>query len=458
MSTPNSGTPSPTPQPAETAPAETKEQKAKRRLWDIIITAMPVLLTVLATALVSKSAAEMTKAQYHRAVAAQTQAKVGDQWSFFQAKRIRGTIQSIKAERGAFNPQQLQMIADRLPDSLKQLSDEAAAVLAQLNGGIADGSDSKTAWGSLQKAVERLKERSDKAAEAAAKARANANKMMSKPEIQETMPFLTKKNLPLPRGVEKVEDTRVIVRAAVTETLKELLKSDEKAEEETKRLYEVMADIEKRAPRSKYEAQLTKITPQVIHAAQEAAEARAEEFDSASKTANKVLRDFDGVLSEQRDLLRPVEEAAFEVQATQKSLPRQASMEKKTIVEAVNALVASADHLNRMTRDLNARFVASQNDFDVRRYEREARFNQAIAGLYEVQVRKSAFESDEAMHRKDMYMYGMLAAQAGVVVATFALAVRFKGVLFALAVVAGVIAIFLMGMGMGLLALVGMNQ
>jgi hypothetical protein len=454
MDTPTNPTPSATP-PAEPAPpAETKEEKKKRRLWDIIITATPVLLTVLATALASKSAAEMTKAQYHRAVAAQTQSKVGDQWAFFQAKRIRGTIQSIKAERGAFNPKQMQSFANRLPNNLKMLSDEATAVLAQFDG----GTEPMNEWTPLKKALQHLKDEVDRAAAAAGKAKANVEKMMSKPEIAETMPFLMKKNLPLPKGVDKAEDTRDIIRAAVNTALKELLKNDEKADEETKRLYEVMTDIEKRAPRSKYEAQLKKITPQAIHAAQEAAEARAEAYDSASKTANKVLRDFDVVLNEQRDLLRPVAEAAFEVQAAQKTLPRQAGMEKKAVLEAVSSLLSSSDYLIQTARDMNARFVASQDDFDARRYEREARFNQSIAGLYEVQVRKSAYESDTAMDRKDMYMYGMLAAQAGVAVATFALAVRFKGILFALAAVAGVIAIFMMGMGMGLAAMVGLGQ
>src|SRR5262249_15578968 len=38
-----------------------------------------------------------TQAQYHRALASQKQSKVGDQWAFFQAKRIRGSTYEATA-------------------------------------------------------------------------------------------------------------------------------------------------------------------------------------------------------------------------------------------------------------------------------------------------------------------------------------------------------------------------
>src|ERR1700752_1218596 len=59
-------------------------------LWGTILTTTPVVLTVLATILAGLSNSEMTQAQYHRSLAAQSQSKAGDQWNFFQAKRIRG--------------------------------------------------------------------------------------------------------------------------------------------------------------------------------------------------------------------------------------------------------------------------------------------------------------------------------------------------------------------------------
>src|SRR5262245_61278743 len=63
----------------------------KRSLFDSIIISTPVMLTVVATFILGRSSAEMTQAQYQRAVASQKQSKVGDQWAFFQAKRIRGS-------------------------------------------------------------------------------------------------------------------------------------------------------------------------------------------------------------------------------------------------------------------------------------------------------------------------------------------------------------------------------
>jgi hypothetical protein len=56
----------------------------------MILTATPVALTALATAFAGLSSSEMTQAMYHRSLAAQHQSRAGDQWAFFQAKRIRG--------------------------------------------------------------------------------------------------------------------------------------------------------------------------------------------------------------------------------------------------------------------------------------------------------------------------------------------------------------------------------
>jgi hypothetical protein len=70
--------------------------------------AMPVIMTVIATLLAGLASGEMTKAQYDRAYAAQLQSKAGDQWAFFQAKRLRGELQrntiDVLASTGAMLP------------------------------------------------------------------------------------------------------------------------------------------------------------------------------------------------------------------------------------------------------------------------------------------------------------------------------------------------------------------
>ena len=68
-------------------PADTVPKGA----WGTILTTTPIVLTVLATAFAGLSSSEMTQAMYYRSLAAQHQSKAGDQWAFFQAKRIRGT-------------------------------------------------------------------------------------------------------------------------------------------------------------------------------------------------------------------------------------------------------------------------------------------------------------------------------------------------------------------------------
>ena len=61
--------------------------------WGKILAATPVVMAVVATLLAGLASSEMTRAQYDRALAAQQQSKAGDQWSFFQAKRLRGAFQ-----------------------------------------------------------------------------------------------------------------------------------------------------------------------------------------------------------------------------------------------------------------------------------------------------------------------------------------------------------------------------
>jgi hypothetical protein len=66
--------------------------------WGKILTATPVVMTVIATALAGLSSSEMNRAQYDRSGAAQLQSKASDQWSFFQAKRLRSALQGDVAE------------------------------------------------------------------------------------------------------------------------------------------------------------------------------------------------------------------------------------------------------------------------------------------------------------------------------------------------------------------------
>lgn len=124
--------------------------------WGAILTTTPIVLTVLATVFAGLSSSEMTRSMYFRSLAAQQQSKAGDQWAFFQAKRIRGTslemtvelIRSL-AHAGPFDPVKVQAV-------LAQIS-QALAKPGQPAGG-ANTSAAATKIASIQEKLKQLLE------------------------------------------------------------------------------------------------------------------------------------------------------------------------------------------------------------------------------------------------------------------------------------------------------------
>src|SRR5580658_1502184 len=57
--------------------------------WGKLLASTPVVMAVIATMLAGLASSEMTRAQYDRSLGAQLQSKAGDQWSYFQAKKLR---------------------------------------------------------------------------------------------------------------------------------------------------------------------------------------------------------------------------------------------------------------------------------------------------------------------------------------------------------------------------------
>src|SRR6185369_8924216 len=118
-----------------TIPEELKKD-VPQTTFGKILSATPVVMAVLATMLAGLASSEMTRAQYDRSLAAQQQSKAGDQWSFFQAKRLRGAYQRNTAdllqtivEVRAFDPGALKGVAEKLLDSA-----ETAKVKTELLG------------------------------------------------------------------------------------------------------------------------------------------------------------------------------------------------------------------------------------------------------------------------------------------------------------------------------------
>src|SRR5262249_21775334 len=149
-------------------------------------------------------------------------------------------------------------------------------------------------------------------------------------------------------------------------------------------------------------------------------------FDKSADPATRAIRNLDGLLDKQQGAVRSLKAAAANVRLAASQLPSTNGnlSEVRKTAEALNTAVTGlAAEAGTATKDCGA----ARCDEGFRRYEREARFNQEVAYLYELQVEKSSLNSEVHRERSTHFMYGMLAAQAGVTIATFSLAVRKKG-------------------------------
>jgi hypothetical protein len=468
---------------APTAPKE--DDKPKKNLWDTVLTATPILLTVLGTLLASRSSGEMTQAQYYRSIAAQNQSKAGDQWAFFQAKKVRGTIQQMFAERGAFRLEGAHAVAKRLPRSMERTAVEAKGLLEAVNKAMKTVGTSGTDKGdldALKKAVEKYLSALGAAVEEASKSQAAIAKVLALKDTSagalDRLGFLVSADLPVPPGVTLKKPNEVIDSVIDKEVLDVLVAQralakakavredspDEdisaklqKLEKETKKMDETLHslrpqdDLKVNVPTAdsfagvvtKMEADLLqkvkKLDERKIQHSLELAEEKANQFDKGADPATEAIRALEGLLANQAAAFRPVQAAAEEIQMAAVDLPSDDKL--SDVRKAAANLEASVGRVANELSTLANRFKAARCDYDVRRYAREASFNQEVAALYELQVRKSSLMSDVHRERSNYYLYGMLAAQAGVTIATFGLALRHKSVLWALATAAGVTAV-----------------
>src|SRR5436189_4338642 len=104
-----------------TIPEELKKDVPQTN-WGKILSTTPVVMAVIATLLAGLASSEMTTAQYDRSLAAQQQSKAGDQWSYFQAKRLRSALAQngfdllrATAAVRAFDPAALQRAVAQMP-------------------------------------------------------------------------------------------------------------------------------------------------------------------------------------------------------------------------------------------------------------------------------------------------------------------------------------------------------
>lgn len=271
--------------------------------WGRILTATPVIMTVVATLLAGLASSEMTRAQYSRSLAAQQQSKAGDQWSFFQAKRLRSTVQS------------------GMLDLLRATAEVHPLAEAWLRA--------------------------------------------AQPEpAPPTFVALLAGRLP-----------EVPAEPILAPGLKQALDL-----------------VEAAAPEAEFAAALGALEAATLDGAVRAARERAEAFDSLTAPVNREIERLD----------------------------------------------QWADSLGReRVRD----FTAARLRYAAARYDAEARLNQAVARLIELQVRHSNLTAERHHRRSQRFFFGMLGAQAAVIVSTFSLAARQRSMLWTLAAAVGLLAV-----------------
>lgn len=154
-------------------------------------------------------------------------------------------------------------------------------------------------------------------------------------------------------------------------------------------------------------------------------------------------------------------EAITSSKAETEVAPLIAQMKDKTVNDALRAAQDRAQVFDSATRPVNETidlienqltrqptgpqanrdFIAARLRYTALRYDAEARLNQTIANIFEVQVRKSNLEAERHHKRSQRFFYGMLGAQMAVIISAFSLAARKRSLLWSLAAAAGAAAI-----------------
>jgi hypothetical protein len=113
--------------------------------------------------------------------------------------------------------------------------------------------------------------------------------------------------------------------------------------------------------------------------------------------------------------------------------PITAYVDRLAALAAMGPGAASSEQDKSLARDL----TASRLSWDARRNTAEAKYNQTIAQILEVEVQYTSVDSDRHRDRSKFFFYGMLAAQAGVTISTLSLAVQKRSFLWAAASLVG---------------------
>jgi hypothetical protein len=430
----------------ESAPAAPAAQE-KKSWFETVVVSTPVLLTVIATFLVGQSSSEMTRAQYFRAVASQNQSKVGDQWGFFQAKRIRGQILEGNAD--------LLLAQNRAPFSRDTFVDAAQGMVKELRHALRDVETPNSAG--QPTAVEKhiVKEQSGIARDLktllgeAEKSLALAKSACNPPadgwqgERQVLTPKIVQAALDALQHSSKKNNGTKVSKDSKGKEIKET--NEAIAADQAALLNEIMDDIQKRKHESEIAPKVLKLTDETLEQAIKAADSRADEVYRQGKSIENVLEEFDFLVERQTALAFDYQKIATRLkpllEKTEPDAHDKRPEIRKTLVTIHENIERRADAIRALNAKLQGDFKAARHAYGARRYEDDARSNQESAYLYEVKVQLSSARSDKHLFRSKMFLLAMLVAQAGVTIATLAMAVKRKSIFWLLATLTGIIAI-----------------
>jgi hypothetical protein len=371
------------------------EPKPPNSVWETIFTTTPVVLTVLATLLAALSNSEMTQAQYHRSLAAQYQSKVGDQWAFFQAKKIRGSGLENTADQlhptGKIDAVQLKALAHQLTLALERAArdarkaDETAGQPKPAAGADPAEQRSKTAVDLENRLTHEI----------------------DGPEGARALAFVSNDKVP------EVED-QAFEDAAIDQAL---------------------AAVREGASDDEINKLALKVKDEPLRKALSVAQENANRFDDAGKPIGKTLDHINEMVGEF---------AAIATNEGRDASPQSPNDDTKGAKEQ-EAATASEERARQIGERLHQSVVAARAQYNARRLRRDADYNYKIALLHEIQVHKSGATSDRHRDRSMHFFFGMLGAQAGVAISSMALAARRKSVLWGLAGLLGLAAVVFSG-------------
>jgi hypothetical protein len=379
-------------------------------LWGRVLAATPVVMAVVATLLAGLASSEMSRAQYDRSLAAQQQSKAGDQWSYFQAKRLRGTglkaagdLLQVTAEVRRFDPTTLEPSLASLARGLSLCGDRGRRLRDVLDAArLTDQETATSLSGQLDAFADGVPARTAEVKRLAA----DLAVLLSAADASSALAPLCGGDLP---SLAPASATYAGLEAA-------------------------LEGVQSGAPEGEIEPLLVRVSDRMLGEALGVARGRVRTFETRLGPTNDLSAHLDELLARQLALAQEPRAIAGLVAA----IPPEADPRLRQAGEALaSACLATHAEAMQVFRD----FTAARLRYASQRYDAEAILNQSIANLYELQVRKNNISAERHRTRSQRFFYGMLAAQTAVIIATLAMAARQRNLLWSLAAAAGLAAV-----------------